>query len=120
MPPQTRPWAHQHIHVELPVGDLFAKRINVLRNCDQVLATAVPKPTPAQKEADAVTALRNLKDKVQSGLQKYRRGATSPRPLRHPNANDFARLARRLVGQSVGLVLGGGGARGISHLVRNF
>ncbi|KAI8063831.1 hypothetical protein BC940DRAFT_348960 [Gongronella butleri] len=30
--------------------------------------------------------------------------------------NDFARLARRLCGKSVALVLGGGGARGISHI----
>lgn len=29
--------------------------------------------------------------------------------------SDFSRLARRLTGTSVGLVLGGGGARGISH-----
>lgn len=32
--------------------------------------------------------------------------------LRH---SDIARLARRLTGTSVGLVLGGGGARGLSH-----
>jgi len=31
--------------------------------------------------------------------------------------NDFARLARRLCGKSIGLVLGGGGARGLSHMV---
>lgn len=30
--------------------------------------------------------------------------------------NDFARIARRLCGKSIGLVLGGGGARGISHI----
>jgi lysophospholipid hydrolase len=30
--------------------------------------------------------------------------------------SDFARLARRLCGKSIGLVLGGGGARGIAHL----
>lgn len=30
--------------------------------------------------------------------------------------DDFARIARRLCGKQVGLVLGGGGARGISHL----
>ncbi|KAJ3364665.1 phosphatidylcholine and lysophosphatidylcholine phospholipase [Allomyces javanicus] len=30
--------------------------------------------------------------------------------------SDFARLARRLCGQSIGLVLGGGGARGIAHV----
>jgi lysophospholipid hydrolase len=32
--------------------------------------------------------------------------------------NDFARLARHLCGRSIGLVLGGGGARGLSHVVR--
>jgi hypothetical protein len=31
--------------------------------------------------------------------------------------NDFSRLARRICGKSIGLVLGGGGARGIAHLV---
>ena len=30
--------------------------------------------------------------------------------------SDFARLARRLLSKSVGLVLGGGGARGIAHV----
>lgn len=30
--------------------------------------------------------------------------------------SDFARLARRLCGKSIGVVLGGGGARGISHI----
>ncbi|KAJ9602170.1 phosphatidylcholine and lysophosphatidylcholine phospholipase [Cladophialophora chaetospira] len=36
-------------------------------------------------------------------------------PLLHPSA-DFQRLARRILGKSIALVLGGGGARGISHL----
>lgn len=31
-------------------------------------------------------------------------------------SDDLARLARRLLGQSVGIVLGGGGARGIAHI----
>ena len=34
--------------------------------------------------------------------------------------NDFSRLARRISGKSIGLVLGGGGARGIAHLVRSY
>ncbi|SCV02640.1 LAMI_0H01442g1_1 [Lachancea mirantina] len=34
----------------------------------------------------------------------------------HSHKNDFLRLARILSGQAIGLVLGGGGARGISHL----
>lgn len=37
-------------------------------------------------------------------------------PLRAGHDNDFARLARFLTGQAVGVVLGGGGARGFAHL----
>jgi NTE family protein/lysophospholipid hydrolase len=36
--------------------------------------------------------------------------------LRLDRAADFARLARRLTGRAVGLVLGGGGARGFAHI----
>ena len=53
---------------------------------------------------------------MQSEIQKYR-GTPTARQQRAPHMNDFARLARRLCGKSIGLVLGGGGARGLSHLV---
>ena len=53
---------------------------------------------------------------MQSEIQKYR-GTPAARQQRGPHMNDFARLARRLCGKSIGLVLGGGGARGLSHLV---
>lgn len=66
----------------------------------------------------AVAALKKVKDRVQSELQKYRGSRAGVRPPRPPQSNDFARLARRITGTSVGIVLGGGGARGISHLVR--
>ena len=75
-----------------------------------------PRPTPLFQDPVAVAALKNLKDKVQHEIKKYRR---TPRAQeqRAPHTNDFARLARRLCGKSIGLVLGGGGARGLSHLV---
>lgn len=76
----------------------------------------IPK-SAAPKDPDPMSALKNLKDKVQNEIQKYRGGAHDPRPQRLPHTNDFSRLARRLCGKSIGLVLGGGGARGISHLV---
>ncbi len=37
-------------------------------------------------------------------------------PVRSGLANDFGRLARFLTGRAVGVVLGGGGARGFAHL----
>ncbi|KAL2015922.1 hypothetical protein VTK56DRAFT_4536 [Thermocarpiscus australiensis] len=63
-----------------------------------------------------------LKERVQilhAEIQKY-----TSRKARHstfyspdaPFKGDFHRLARRLCGKSVGLVLGGGGARGIAHI----
>ncbi|KAI0274950.1 patatin-domain-containing protein [Gloeopeniophorella convolvens] len=97
---KTRPWIHQHIHVELPG-----------------LKIPVPKPaTTAPQDPAAVAALKNLKDRVQSEIQKYRGGRPDARSQRLPHTDDFARLARRICGISIGLVLGGGGARGISHL----
>ena len=74
-----------------------------------------PGPTPHHDPA-AVVALKILKSRVQSGLQKYRRSRATPRPQRAEYASDFSRLARRLCGKSVGIILGGGGARGIAHL----
>ncbi|KAH9050541.1 patatin-domain-containing protein [Lactarius hengduanensis] len=97
---KTRPWVHQHIHVELPG-----------------LKISVPKPTvTTPQDPAAVAALKNLKDRVQSEIQKYRGSRPDVRAQRLPHADDFARLARRICGISIGLVLGGGGARGISHL----
>lgn len=64
----------------------------------------------------------SLKERVQilqAEIQKY-----TSRKIRHnpfytseaPTKGDFHRLARRLCGKSVGLVLGGGGARGIAQI----
>ncbi|KAG6813983.1 hypothetical protein H0H92_004476 [Tricholoma furcatifolium] len=96
---KSRPWIHRHVHVELPG-----------------LVLPIPKAGPTPKDPDAVIALKNLKDKVQSGIQKYRGTPADLRPQRSSHTNDFARLARRICGKSIGLVLGGGGARGIAHL----
>ncbi|CAI8055933.1 Patatin-like phospholipase domain-containing protein 7 [Geodia barretti] len=46
-------------------------------------------------------------------LQEDKKNAIPPPPNKH---SDFARLARRLTGTSVGVVLGGGGARGLAHV----
>jgi NTE family protein len=43
-------------------------------------------------------------------------GAVSHYYVRPGNARDVARVARSLTGRAVGLVLGGGGARGFAHL----
>lgn len=56
---------------------------------------------------------------IQAEIQKYTSRRVRQQTLfssHTPFKGDFHRLARRLCGRSIGLVLGGGGARGISHV----
>lgn len=82
-----------------------------------IILPVVAKPILKEPDLAAVIALKNLKDKVQSEIQKFRGSRASPRPQRPAHMSDFARLARRICGKSIALVLGGGGARGLAHLV---
>ncbi|KAK9235170.1 hypothetical protein V1525DRAFT_410722 [Lipomyces kononenkoae] len=100
---KNRIWIHSHHHVQMQ-----------FRN-------TVPRTTTAYFGS----RIRDLKNKVQTTLQtefqKYRH-ITHPSPAapvymsNQAHKNDFARLARLLSGKAVGLVLGGGGARGLAHL----
>lgn len=65
------------------------------------------------------TALKQRVQILQAEIQKYTSRRIRQTPLysaETPFKGDFHRLARRLCGKSVGLVLGGGGARGISQV----
>lgn len=65
------------------------------------------------------TALKQRVQVIQAEIQKYTSRKVRQTPLysaETPFKGDFHRLGRRLTGKSVGLVLGGGGARGISHI----
>ena len=65
------------------------------------------------------TALKQRVQVLQAEIQKYTSRRIRQMPLysaETPFKGDFHRLARRLCGKSVGLVLGGGGARGISQI----
>ncbi|KZF21201.1 putative patatin-like serine hydrolase [Xylona heveae TC161] len=65
------------------------------------------------------SALKHRVQVIQAEIQKYTSRRIRQTPLysaEAPFKSDFHRLARRLCGKSIGLVLGGGGARGISHV----
>jgi NTE family protein/lysophospholipid hydrolase len=53
-----------------------------------------------------------------TGVSSWRRGRDLERiyPIRRSHREDYERLARFLAGRAIGLVLGGGGARGFAHL----
>lgn len=77
---------------------------------------SIPVHTPSKKLGQA---LKERVQVLQAEFQKY-----TSRKVHHtayyspdsPYKGDFHRLARRLCGKSIGLVLGGGGARGISQI----
>lgn len=102
---KTRPWIHAHHHVEMP--GLMMRTPHSSNNSTIPSSLVDPK---------AVKALRNLKQKLETSFQRYKGKHTTVVPGRPSHFSDFARLARRLRGKSIGLVLGGGGARGCAHI----
>ncbi|KAF3916247.1 hypothetical protein ABW21_db0200854 [Orbilia brochopaga] len=106
-PGLTRQWlknriwingGHHHIQMAVPLAN--------------VQATVHVKPkrfgSEIRKRAKA------LQDEISIYISKRTRPQVYPAEV--PFKGDFHRLARRLCGKSVGLVLGGGGARGIAHV----
>jgi lysophospholipid hydrolase len=105
-PGLTRSWLRNrmwinggHYHVQMAFG-----------------SNAVPVHPPARRFG---TTLKERVQIIQAEIQKYTSRKVRRNPFYSPEApfkGDFHRLARRLCGKSVGLVLGGGGARGLAQI----
>lgn len=99
---KPRVWVHTHHHVQM---DLPRHEADVL-------------PMGMRKMKRTGT-LANIKNKVQTIQEEFRsmyRPKNTIYSTSSANKDDFNRLARILSGQAIGLVLGGGGARGIAHI----
>lgn len=77
-------------------------------------------PEPATRESGKLGMVLRRRVKVlRAEIQKYTSRGLHQQPLYSPSTpmkGDFYRLARRLYGKAIGVVLGGGGARGIAHV----
>ncbi|TID25041.1 lysophospholipase NTE1 [Venturia nashicola] len=76
-------------------------------------------PDPVQGKKPFGNVIKQRVQHLQAEIQKFTSRKVRQTPLysaETPFKGDFHRLARRLCGKSVGLVLGGGGARGIAHV----
>ncbi|KAI8871600.1 patatin-domain-containing protein [Ramicandelaber brevisporus] len=98
---QRRVWIHAHHHVHMP---LHAAQDHL-----------------ANPDPDGFDLVMTLDTHLFGGrVRRYytaSRRAVRPVPRAYRGMrSDFARLARRLTGQSVGVVLSGGGARGMAHI----
>ena len=84
----------------------------------QMSFSITPGPTRSANRRFGSTIKKSVLT-LQAEIQKYTGRKVRHTPLYSadtPFKSDFHRLARRLCGKSVGLVLGGGGARGIAHV----
>lgn len=122
--------SHDHLLLETD-REWTAWSTRAARHADRLVAAVVPDPSPA--------AIRAVEQLFAAGSPHAERvlvvvhpaGTDRPRAtsklvaewdvarivhIRSGSSGDVSRLARLLTGQSTGLVLGGGGARGFAHL----
>ncbi|KAH6668575.1 lysophospholipase NTE1, partial [Plectosphaerella plurivora] len=102
----TRSWLRNRMWIN---GGHYHVQMAVRTNLDPV--------HPPSKRTN--TTLKERVQILQAEIQKYTSRKVRHSPFYAPDApfkGDFHRLARRLTGKSVGLVLGGGGARGITQI----
>ncbi|CCD24791.1 lysophospholipase NDAI_0D04780 [Naumovozyma dairenensis CBS 421] len=117
-----RPWVHSHHHIQLvvnPLEGISANKIHgfnggALALVDKFIQTDFSKKTQQNISKLLPDSLKTTVENFSSRFMK-KRNAQFYTPT-NPHKNDFLRLARILSGQAIGLVLGGGGARGLSHL----
>ena len=119
--------AHRFVvYVTDPTDEAWTRRC--LRQADRVVlvgrARADATPNETERELPRATAVELvLIQQADAALPGGTSAWLDPRPAvvahHHVRANDvagYARVARRLLGRSVALVLGGGGPRGLAHL----
>ena len=85
----------------------------------QMAYRTAPEATPHVQSRRFGSTLKQRVQVLQAEIQKYTSRRVHQTPFysaETPFKGDLHRLARRLCGKSVGLVLGGGGARGISQV----
>jgi predicted acylesterase/phospholipase RssA/CRP-like cAMP-binding protein len=124
--------AHRFVLYEAdPLLSSWTER--AVRQADHVVfvANAAARPEPGAAERDLAARWRSARAPRRSLVLVRDAGAPTPRDtaavlaarevdchyhVGMGRAEDFARLARCLTGAGIGLVLGGGGARGFAHL----
>lgn len=130
---EAREAAHRFVVLEADAGDTPWTR-RCLDQADRVivLARADEDPTPGPVESALLGRARRATDARQwlvlvhpephPHLPRHTSRWLAPRKvdahfhLRWGRADDLGRLARHMAGRAVGLVLGGGGARGFAHI----
>ncbi|CAL9737930.1 lysophospholipase Nte1p [Monosporozyma servazzii] len=115
-----RPWVDSHHHVQFETGLLARTSSKNGGVFNRTGISLLDKITQTELGRRTYKISKLLPDSVKNTVGGFsarliRRKRHAYNPI-HSHKNDFLRLARLLSGQAIGLVLGGGGAKGISHL----
>lgn len=115
-----RPWVDAHHHIRFPLkqyqtreGTRASKGPGRMSLLDKIIQAEISRKT--QHNISKLVPL-SIKSKVESFSYRFMKRQTQYYTPLNAYKDDFLRLARILSGQAIGLVLGGGGAKGISHL----
>ncbi|KAL3233532.1 Lysophospholipase NTE1 [Nakaseomyces bracarensis] len=114
-----RPWVHTHHHIQFNVDSMVTSvkessgNIGALTLVDKFIQTEFGKMTQYNISRLLPDSIKVTVENFSSRFRRRERQYYTPV---HRHKDDFLRLARILSGQAIGLVLGGGGARGMSHL----
>lgn len=116
-----RSWVDSHHHIQFAVDPLGSKgdakdaglNSGAFNLMDRLIQGEFRKKTQHNISKLVPDSIKTRVENISSRFSERKRHYYSPV---HAHKNDFLRLARILSGQAIGLVLGGGGARGLSHL----
>lgn len=116
-----RGWVDSHHHIQFavsPLGSENDSKHSVLNTgpfgiMDKLIQTEFSKKTQQNISKFVPDSIKTRMETFSSRFKDRKKHYYSPV---HAHKSDFLRLARILSGQAIGLVLGGGGARGLSHL----
>lgn len=105
---KNRSWVQGHHHIQMALNSSITQIDTKKKSMLGDIASKITERTNPE--------LRNRLAKIRERIARSDRINIKTHSSTEPFKDDFLRLARLLSNQAIGLVLGGGGARGISHL----
>lgn len=111
---QNRIWVQGHHHIQMDIPRESKEKRNNKKKPNMLADLAYKLSTKANPNIKL--KFGNVKSRAMASLIKLNDKANKTEHIPLVYKNDFLRLARILSNEAVGLVLGGGGSRGISHV----
>ncbi|KAJ1667169.1 phosphatidylcholine and lysophosphatidylcholine phospholipase [Coemansia sp. RSA 1646] len=123
---KRRPWVHAHHHIQMPLGyeDIslgsdtgsYGQVGGILVSAQLFFARIIRRSSRRMIPVLAQDRIGRIKTSLEKYYKRLMRDKQLTPTTYQGQRSDFARLARYLCGKSVGVVMSGGGARGIALL----